>query len=204
MYAGITLFVDHGRLLLDRPNRPPVALAPMGGRRFRLPRESDSSIELLYTADGRRAISLGREYYEEASAARAAAYRWALELAMLSLMSLALPATRACFGAGGLGGGLLARPLVAALCLLGMWWTFESARASHSLGACNPATVSIWVLSWGFAGASLLAFERAARAVRATLPGWLRAYALLTAGAAAGVAVHLFYYGIIGLRTWRW
>jgi hypothetical protein len=40
--------------------------------------------------------------------------------------------------------------------------------------------------------------------MRSPLPLGIRIHALLTAAAAAWIALHLSRYGLIGIRTWQW
>ena len=98
---------------------------------------------------------------------------------------------------------LLIRPLLAAVCLGAMVWSFGRAHEDALLGACTGLTLAVWLFSLGFGLASYAAFGHACVTI-SPVPRALRRYAFAVSLAAVWVTVHLSRYGLIGLRTWRW
>jgi CubicO group peptidase (beta-lactamase class C family) len=215
LYGGVTVRARDGGLVLQGTDGRERRVVASGPDRFRFPRQSGSSIQFLRGPDGRRALVVQQGYFEEASAAWAAARRSVIELALwlLSTTALAPLVLIALLGIGGLSrpldraqAGLLLRPLLAALCLWGTTESFAAARHDGTLGACNRATVLVWLLSWGFAFAARGSLLAAIRAFRQPQPGQglVRGYALATGAAATLIALYMAHYGLVGLRTWRW
>jgi hypothetical protein len=99
---------------------------------------------------------------------------------------------------------LLVRPFLAAFCLHAMSTNFHEARQAGLLGARTGFTLVVWVSSWAFAALAHAAVSRAASEDRTSVPAALRAYAFAVSAAALWLAIHMWRYGLIGLRTWRW
>ena len=203
VYGGVTIR-RHGQHLVVRGGRWAARLIPTGVDRFRFPRDIDTSIVFGRTPPGRQVVVIGDTYFEQESGAWAAARKWALEISIFLLLATAVapivfvscpdPRQRA----------LVVRPFAAALCLLGMSYSFDHAHDAGILGERGVATVAVWLLSWGFAAWAHGGFARALRSFRSDVSPALRAYALVTSAAAVWIALHLSRYGLIGLRTWLW
>lgn len=203
LYFYIDVDEQNGTLFVTEPERMSKPLVPTGVDRFRFPRDSDSSVQFIYDARGRRAVVMGQKYFEEESAWWAGARRWLMEAALLLMISTGwipffllmrrqLDETL-----------VLLRPLLAALCLWGMSQAFEHAHEREELGSRTAATVAVWLLSWAF-GLCAYSSLRAARQAGREVAGFLRVYATAVAAAAIWITLYLSRYGLIGLRTWRW
>jgi CubicO group peptidase (beta-lactamase class C family) len=205
VYGGIELDERDGSLYLREP--PPQArtrlLVATGADSFRFPRDSDSSVQFIRDGRGRRAVVLGQRYFEEEAAWWAWARRWVLELALLLVMSTGWIPVFLLLRREPAEAMVLIRPLLAALCLLGMSTAFERALESGDLGARTGSTVLVWLLSWAFGLCSYSALGRA-REAGPEVARFLRVYALVVSAAAVWITLHLSRYGLIGLRTWRW
>jgi hypothetical protein len=204
VYAGVDLAVTEGALWLINPRKSRIIqLVPTGPDTFRHPREIGSSIQLTRDGAGRQVVVVGQTYYEKESAGWAAARRWALELSLLLLLSTGWIPIFFLLRREREEVAVLVRPLLAALCLLGMVVAFSHARETGDLGVCNATTIGVWVLSWAF---GLLSYSALGNMRHASpeVPRPLRLYAFAVSAAAVWVAMHLSRYGLIGLRTWRW
>jgi CubicO group peptidase (beta-lactamase class C family) len=204
VYGGIELVARDGTLFLTEERKDRVTpLVATGPDTFRLPREIDSSIQFIRDGAGRRAVILGQTYFEEENAWWAWARKWALELAVLLMVSTGWIPMFLFLRRRSLETALLLRPFLAAACLLGMSTAFDHARESGDLGLRTVTTLTVWVLSWAFALFSYSSMSRASQAGQ-EVAWFLRAYAVAVSGAAVWIALHLSRYGLIGLRTWRW
>ncbi|HXU82218.1 MAG TPA: serine hydrolase domain-containing protein, partial [Polyangia bacterium] len=204
LYAEIEVEEQDGVLFMTdlrrHKTRPLVATGP---DTFRGPRESESSVQFIRDGRGRRAVIVGQTYFQEEAAWWAALKRWAMELALLLVMStgwipIFLALRRRLDEAL-----VLVRPLLAALCLWGMSVAFEHAMKSGDLGSVTGTTVTVWLLSWAFALCSYSALTAAREAGREVVRS-LRVYAFAVSAAAVWITLYLSRYGLIGLRTWRW
>jgi CubicO group peptidase (beta-lactamase class C family)/nucleotide-binding universal stress UspA family protein len=167
LYGGASVREEDGRLVVAWRGGPPVPLIPTGPGRFRLPRESGSSVEFVRGEDGRPALSIHGRYFEKESATWAAARRWGLELALFLLASTAIvPLLLLLAGPRRAELGLTLGPFVAGACLVGTWWAFDGAAEAGDLGHRNAATLAVWALSWAFALAAHLSFHRALAGLR--------------------------------------
>jgi CubicO group peptidase (beta-lactamase class C family) len=206
VYNGADAIERNGALFLtftsDEQPRT-FRLVPTGADTFRFPRESESSVQFIRDARGKRALISGQRYYEEESASWAWARRWAVELALLLIMSTGWIPVFLLLRREPAEVEVLIRPLLAALCLLGMSLAFDHARENGHLGSRTATTITIWLLSWAFGLCSYSALSRAHEAGR-EVARLLRAYALVVSLAAVWITLHLSRYGLIGLRTWRW
>jgi CubicO group peptidase (beta-lactamase class C family) len=204
VYGGISLQERDGVLWLNAPRRGSVPLIPTGPDTFRFKGQSAASIQFVRAAHGQRAVFVGREYYEEESSFWAWARKWAMELAMLVLISNGWVPFYFLWRRDLEEILVLARPLLAALALWGTQLAFDRARELGQLGTCSPSTIAVCVLSWAFGLLSYSTLARARLYAGARVPIFLRVHAIATAAAATWVALHLSRYGLIGLRTWRW
>lgn len=204
VYHGVSLVERDGTLVLTNLKRGRTTpLVATGPDTFRFPREIDSSVQFIRTAEGRRAVIVGQTYYEEERAWWAWARRWLLEVALLLLMSTGWIPMFVLLRRNLDETMVLLRPFLAALCLLGMSTAFDQAKEAGELGLRTGATVTVWLLSWAFGLCAYSALTNAPRASK-EVPWFLRYYALAVAAAAVWITLHLSRYGLIGLRTWRW
>jgi hypothetical protein len=204
VYGGVEVTARDGTLYLTEQRRHRTdRLVATGPDTFRFPRDTDSSVQFIRDPGGGRVVIVGQTYYEEEAAWWAGARRWALELALLLMMTTVWIPVFLVFRREPDETRLLLPPVLAGLALWGMTSAFDQALENGHVGLRTGATVTVWLLSWAFPLLSYVAFSRARQAGR-EVAGLLRVYAFAVAGAAVWISLHLSRYGLVGLRTWRW
>lgn len=204
VYAGLEVSERDGVLrLTDWRKGKTRDLVATGPDRFRHRNDCESSVQFTRTDDGRRALIVGQNYFEEESATWARLRRGSLEGALLLLMTTAWVPLFLLLRRRREEVRVLVWPLVAGLCLAGTAAAFRSAQRDGTLGLFTPTTFAVWALSWAFALAAGAALGNAVTRVR-EVPRLLRTYGFVVALAAIWITVHLARYGLVGLATWRW
>ncbi|HEX2572516.1 MAG TPA: serine hydrolase domain-containing protein [Polyangia bacterium] len=201
---------------------PELELVPLGGDRFGLRGASGCVLRFGYDVEGRRAISGLGVYLEERPGwlvqARHRVFGWALWL-LASALVVGVIFTpywlfggwrRAGAGAGGRWAALGTRllPAGAALAFFALPVVFAMGWYERALGTPSKYALGVWALSWAFALLSSAAVAQAVRGLCRSGPGGpgviARLHGLLASVAAYALMLHLFYYGLIGLKTWAW
>lgn len=199
---------------------PAIELVPLGGERFRLQGTSGSVLRFGYDAGGRRAISGLGVYLEERAGwlvqARHRLFGVALWLLVSGLVVAViftpywlLGGWRRARGTGSLAAlGTRLLPAGAALAFFALPVVFIFGWYECALGTPSKYAIGLWALTWAFALLSSAAVVQAVRGLRRPGPGGPgvigRLHGLLVAVAAYALMLHLFFYGLIGLKIWAW
>jgi hypothetical protein len=95
-------------------------------------------------------------------------------------------------------------PLLSVLCLVVAVALFIMSDDDliQRFGNATLWSVGFWTLGWVFALSATLGLLLALRAPAVEMNRWARRHALAVSLANTSVALYLFYWGIIGLRTW--
>ena len=204
VYAGLDVSFARGQLQVQRRGGQAKPLIWTGDERFRFARDSASSIEFSRGPEGRPTLVMAGGTFERENAVWASARRWLLEATLL-LLAIATVVALAMWLAGERAAARLsAWQALAAVALFAMPHFFNVARRGGALGERNLTTMTVWLLSWAFAGATYAGFHRAVRELTGQAPRIVRIQAFVSALAAVWVALYLSRYGLIGLKTWRW
>jgi CubicO group peptidase (beta-lactamase class C family) len=205
LLPALRLTVHEGRLFLHDPNRSlREELIPLGSGRFRFAGQSGSHFMVGHDAEGRRVLVGDGAYLVEEPAwmtplfgygARAV---WWLLLSVLALPIAALVWRRR---AAPLGWGW---PMLSTVSFIATPILFVSAAMAHRLGECNAYTVGICAATIAFPVGALGALSVAVRRLGQPLPVIVRLHRLAIALAASSAAVYFAWYGLVGIRLWRY
>lgn len=210
LLGGRRISLSNGRLYLKPAGlfESAQALAPTGNNQFRLEKEPAPSMIFLTDENGNEILSTSGSFY---GVRRAAWWPWLrlllVHLALLAMFSSLVFALwwmpRKLLKKGKYTGHLWVRgmPVLATLSLLGAFWLFSSTPA-WLLGSYNIDSVGIWLLTWLFAGFSVIGLVLAWRSRWQGISRGVYWHSLIVSIACSGLSLYLAYWHLIGIKLW--
>ena len=92
------------------------------------------------------------------------------------------------------------------LAVISLFWAFDLLRETPGiqLGTLNPRTMLFCAMTWSFAAFSAIGLAQSLRAWSLPAGRLARLHALIVSLACCAVALYLWHWKVLGLRTWAW
>ena len=210
LLGGQRVFVERGVLYQKGWIAKKEALIPVSANEFRLEREPEASRIFCRGEDDTPVLAGGASYYERVNpwcpAIRLALIITGLALMLTSPLFALIWIPRKVFGhmMDVRHFSVRAVPLLAVLSFAVAVFTFFQLIQMGDPGARNLRTITFCVSTWAFALLSVAGLLLALRSFALHVHRGVRIHSLLVAIACCGIAAHLAYHHMIGVRLWAW
>jgi CubicO group peptidase (beta-lactamase class C family) len=213
--GGVTISCENDTLFSRGFMGTKQSYVPVSENLFRRPEDPEATAVFTETSDGKMALATRSLYYERTAKWIPVVYRILVFSALIIMMSaivyslfwipvhlykkLKRKENRSKYIR------MRLIPLFAVLSLVSGLLTFFVAEPSIlELGQKTPANVEFFISTLLFAGLSALSLFTSFKSFFKPVKKLARIYAIILSSACFGMALYLYYWGIIGLRLWAY